>query len=334
MGVSKNLTVAIYGKGGAGKSFLTSMIAKELTARNKRVLQMGCDPKHDSVVTHFGGALIPTVLGTWAKFDAEGRAEDLAPEDVMFKGGGVYCMELGGPESARGCGGRGITFGFQMLEKWGLSEWNFHYMLLDFLGDVVCGGFGTPIARSMADKLIIVCSNESQSMYAANNIASAVRYFANNGGRTKCLGLFVNKDDGSGKAERMAEWLGIPVLAKLPLIPQDEVMPGGVPHPLISKAVNSIIDSIDTREATVPNAVDFVEFLMSLSGDARKMEGTAVTADELWTLGDGEDPLAGLPNGGALDHRYLESEHDAHELLVPTIVSVGGGAVPAGAWES
>jgi chlorophyllide a reductase subunit X len=334
MGVSKNLTVAIYGKGGAGKSFVTSMIAKELTARNKRVLQMGCDPKHDSVVTHFGGALIPTVLGTWAKFDAEGRAEDLAPEDVMFKGGGVYCMELGGPESARGCGGRGITFGFQMLEKWGLSEWNFHYMLLDFLGDVVCGGFGTPIARSMADKLIIVCSNESQSMYAANNIASAVRYFANNGGRTKCLGLFVNKDDGSGKAERMAEWLGIPVLAKLPLIPQDEVMPGGVPHPLISKAVNSIIDSIDTREATVPNAVDFVEFLMSLSGDARKMEGTAVTADELWTLGDGEDPLAGLPNGGALDHRYLESEHDAHELLVPTIVSVGGGAVPAGAWES
>ena len=146
---------------------------------------MGCDPKHDSVVTHFGGALIPTVLGTWAKFDAEGRADELAPEDVMFKGNGVYCMELGGPESARGCGGRGITFGFQMLEKWGLSEWNFHYMLLDFLGDVVCGGFGTPIARSMADKLIIVCSNEGQSMYAANNIASAARYFANNGGRTK-----------------------------------------------------------------------------------------------------------------------------------------------------
>jgi chlorophyllide reductase iron protein subunit X len=334
MGVSKNLTVAIYGKGGAGKSFLTSMIARELTAREKRVLQMGCDPKHDSVVTHFGGALIPTVLGTWAKFDAEGKADELAPEDVMFKGGGVYCMELGGPESARGCGGRGITFGFQMLEKWGLSEWNFHYMLLDFLGDVVCGGFGTPIARSMADKLIIVCSNESQSMYAANNIASAVRYFANNGGRTKCLGLFVNKDDGSGKAERMAEWLGIPVLAKLPLIPQDEVMPSGIPHPSIRKAVDAVIEAIDTREAVVPNQVDFVDFLMSLTGDARKMEGTAVTADELWTLGDGEDPLAGLPNGGAPDHRYLQSEDDGHGLLVPTIVSVGGGAVPAGAWES
>jgi chlorophyllide reductase iron protein subunit X len=333
MGVSKNLTVAIYGKGGAGKSFLTSMIAKKLTKRDRRVLQMGCDPKHDSVVTHFGGALIPTVLGTWAKFDAEGRAEELAPEDVMFKGEGVYCMELGGPESARGCGGRGITFGFQMLEKWGLSEWNFDYMLLDFLGDVVCGGFGTPIARSMADKLIIVCSNESQSMYAANNIASAVRYFANNGGRTKCLGLFVNKDDGTGKAERMAEWLGIPVLANLPLIAQDLVMPGGVPHPAILEAVDAVIDAIDTRDAVVPNQVDFVEFMMSLSGDVRKMEGTAVTADELWTLEE-RNPLTNLPNGGAPDHRYLQSEDDAHNLLVPSIVSVGGGAVPAGAWES
>ncbi len=333
MGVAKNLTVAIYGKGGAGKSFLTSMIARELTKREKRVLQMGCDPKHDSVVTHFGGALIPTVLGTWAKFEAEGKGEELQPENVMFKGEGVYCMELGGPESARGCGGRGITFGFQLLEKWGLSEWNFHYMLLDFLGNVVCGGFGTPIARSMADKLIIVCSNEGQSMYAANNIASAVRYFANNGGRTKCLGLFVNKDDGSGKADAMARWLGIPVIAKLPLIPQDQVMIDGVPNEAIQRAVNDVIAAIDTREALVPNQVDFVEFMMSLQGNASKMEGTAVTADELWSLGE-NDPLANLPNGGLPDHRYFESEDDADRLMGPTIISVGGGAVPAGAWES
>jgi len=335
MGVSKNLTVAIYGKGGAGKSFLTSMIAKELTERGKRVLQMGCDPKHDSVVTHFGGALIPTVLGTWAKFDAEGRAEELAPEDVMFKGNGVYCMELGGPESARGCGGRGITFGFQMLEKWGLSEWNFNYMLLDFLGDVVCGGFGTPIARSMADKLIIVCSNEGQSMYAANNIASAARYFANNGGRTRCLGLFVNKDDGSGKADRLAEALGIPVLGHLPLLPQDETYVDGVMHPLVRAAVDRVIAAIDTQEAVVPNQVDFVDFMMMLMGNASKMEGTAVTSEELWSLGgDEDDPLRGLPNGGLPDHRYLESEDDATRLIGPTIISVGGGAVPAGAWES
>jgi hypothetical protein len=173
-------------------------------------------------------------------------------------------------------------------------------------------------------------------MYAANNIASAARYFANNGGRTKTLGLFVNKDDGSGKAERMAQELGIPVLAKLPLLPQDEVMVDGVPHPLISAAVNDVIAAMDTREALVPNQVDFVEFMMALHGNASKMEGTAVTADELWTLGDTDplpDPLAGLPNGGRPDHRYFESEDDAERAIGPTIISVGGGAVPAGAWE-
>ncbi len=332
MGVSKNSTVAFYGKGGAGKSFLTSMTARTLTGRSKKVLQMGCDPKHDSVVTHFGGAFIPTVLGTWAQFQKDGRDEELAPEDIIFKGDGVYCIELGGPESARGCGGRGITFGFQLLEKWGLSEWNFDYMLLDFLGDVVCGGFGTPIARSMADKLVIVCSNEGQSMYAANNIASAVRYFADQGGKTRLLGLFVNKDDGSGKAARLAEFLGVPVLASLPVIPQQEIAAFGADHPLVQAAIDEVIEAIDTMPASYPKPVDFHEFMCALSGNAATMDGTAVTADELWNLPEVE-ALAGIPNGGRPDHRYLESEDDATKALVPTVLSVGGGAVPAGAWE-
>jgi chlorophyllide a reductase subunit X len=331
MGVSKNTTVAVYGKGGAGKSFITSMTAKTLTNRNNRVLQMGCDPKHDSVVTHFGGALIPTVLGTWAQYEKDGKGEDLAPENVIFKGDGVYCIELGGPESARGCGGRGITFGFQLLEKWGLSEWNFDYMLLDFLGDVVCGGFGTPIARSMADKLIIVCSDEGQSLYAANNIASAVRYFAENGGRTRCLGLFINKSDGSGRGQELAKWLGVPVLAEMPVLLQTDVAAMGEEHPLVKGAVDKIITAIDTAPTFVPNKVDFVEFMMSLLGNASTREGTAVTADELWSLP--ENPLKGIPNGGAIDHRYLEADGDGEKILMPTVVSVGGGAVPAGAWE-
>jgi chlorophyllide reductase iron protein subunit X len=328
MGVSKNSTVAFYGKGGAGKSFLTSMVARTLTERSHKVLQMGCDPKHDSVVTHFGGAFIPTVLGTWAEFQKDGRDEELAPEHIIFKGDGVYCIELGGPESARGCGGRGITFGFQLLEKWGLSEWNFNYMLLDFLGDVVCGGFGTPIARSMADKLVIVCSNEGQSMYAANNIASAVRYFAEQGGKTRLLGLFVNKDDGSGKAARLAEFLGVPVLASLPVIPQTELARDGSLHPLVAVAVDKVIDAIDHREAMFPNKVDFHDFMCALSGNAATMEGTAVSADELWSLPE----LEKLPNNGAFDHRYIESEDDAEKLLVPTVVSAGGFAVPSADW--
>jgi chlorophyllide a reductase subunit X len=334
MGVSKNSTVAFYGKGGAGKSFLTSMVARTLTERGKRVLQMGCDPKHDSVVTHFGGAFIPTVLGTWASFQNDGRDDELAPEHIIFKGQGVYCIELGGPESARGCGGRGITFGFGLLEKWGLSEWNFNYMLLDFLGDVVCGGFGTPIARSMADKLIIVCSNEGQSMYAANNIASAVRYFAEQGGKTRLLGLFVNKDDGSGKAARLAEFLGVPVLASLPVIPQNELGADAYAHPKVSAAVEAVIDAIDNKEAHFPNRVDFHEFMCALSGNAATMDGTAVSSDELWSLPELTPSLtlAGIPNDGAFDHRYIEAESDAEKLLVPTVVSAGGFAVPAADW--
>lgn len=332
MGVSKNSTVAFYGKGGAGKSFLTSMVARTLTERGKRVLQMGCDPKHDSVVTHFGGAFIPTVLGTWAQFQKEGRDDDLAPEHIIFKGDGVYCIELGGPESARGCGGRGITFGFQLLEKWGLSEWNFNYMLLDFLGDVVCGGFGTPIARSMADKLIVVCSNEGQSMYAANNIVSAVRYFADQGGKTRVLGLFVNKDDGSGKAARLAEFLDVPVLASLPVIPQAELAKDPAQHPLVAAAVEKVIGAIDHLDASYPNRVDFHDFMCALSGNAATMEGTAVSSDELWSLPDIEPELAAIPNDGAFDHRYIEAESDAEKLLVPTVVSAGGFAVPSADW--
>ena len=332
MGVSKNSTVAFYGKGGAGKSFLTSMVARTLTERSKRVLQMGCDPKHDSVITHFGGAFIPTVLGTWAEFQKDGRDDELAPEHIIFKGNGVYCIELGGPESARGCGGRGITFGFQLLEKWGLSEWNFNYMLLDFLGDVVCGGFGTPIARSMADKLVIVCSNEGQSMYAANNIASAVRYFAEQGGKTRLLGLFVNKDDGSGKAARLAEFLCVPVLASLPVIPQRELVSDAYAHPLVAAAVEAVIDAIDNKPAHFPNRVDFHEFMCALSGNAATMDGTAVSADELWSLPDVEPLLKNIPNGGAFDRRYIEAEADAEKLLVPTVVSAGGFAVPSADW--
>ena len=332
MGVSKNSTVAFYGKGGAGKSFLTSMVARTLTERGPRVLQMGCDPKHDSVITHFGGAFIPTVLGTWARFQKDGREEELAPEHIIFKGDGVYCIELGGPESARGCGGRGITFGFGLLEKWGLSEWNFNYMLLDFLGDVVCGGFGTPIARSMADKLVIVCSNEGQSMYAANNIASAVKYFADQGGKTRLLGLFVNKDDGSGKAARLAEFLGVPVLASLPVIAQDDLAEQGSRHALVAAAVDKVIHAIDNEPAHYPKQVDFHDFMVALSGNAAKMEGTAVDADELWSLPDVEPAFASVPNGGAPDHRYLESEDDAEKLLVPTVVSAGGFAVPSADW--
>jgi chlorophyllide a reductase subunit X len=125
-------------------------------------------------------------------------------------------MELGGPEVGRGCGGRGIIHGFELLEKLGFHDWGFDYVLLDFLGDVVCGGFGLPIARDMCQKVIVVGSNDLQSLYVANNVCSAVEYFRKLGGNVGVAGMVINKDDGTGEAAAFADSVGIPVLASIP----------------------------------------------------------------------------------------------------------------------
>jgi chlorophyllide a reductase subunit X len=135
---------------------------------------------------------------------------------VCFKRDGVYAMELGGPEVGRGCGGRGIIHGFELLEKLGFHEWGFDYVLLDFLGDVVCGGFGLPIARDMCQKVIVVASNDLQSLYVANNVCSAVEYFRKLGGNVGVAGMVINRDDGTGEAMNFAEAVGIPVLSVIP----------------------------------------------------------------------------------------------------------------------
>jgi chlorophyllide a reductase subunit X len=125
-------------------------------------------------------------------------------------------MELGGPEVGRGCGGRGIIHGFETLEKLGFHDWGFDFVLLDFLGDVVCGGFGLPIARDMCQKVIVVASNDLQSLYVANNVCSAVEYFRKLGGNVGVAGVVINKDDGTGEAQAFAKAAGIPVLAAIP----------------------------------------------------------------------------------------------------------------------
>jgi chlorophyllide a reductase subunit X len=116
----------------------------------------------------------------------------------------------------RGCGGRGIIHGFELLEKLGFHDWGFDYVLLDFLGDVVCGGFGLPIARDMCQKVIVVGSNDLQSLYVANNVCSAVEYFRKLGGNVGVAGMLINKDDGTGEAQAFADAVGIPVLAAIP----------------------------------------------------------------------------------------------------------------------
>ncbi len=206
--------IAIYGKGGIGKSFSLANLSYMMAQQGKRVLLIGCDPKSDTTSLLFGGRACPTIIETSAKKKLSG--EEVQIGDVCFKRDGVFAMELGGPEVGRGCGGRGIIHGFELLEKLGFHEWGFDYVLLDFLGDVVCGGFGLPIARDMCQKVIVVGSNDLQSLYVANNVCSAVEYFRKLGGNVGVAGMLINKDDGTGEAQAFCDAVGIPVLAAIP----------------------------------------------------------------------------------------------------------------------
>jgi 3,8-divinyl chlorophyllide a/chlorophyllide a reductase subunit X len=204
----KTQIIAIYGKGGIGKSFTLANLSHMMAEMGKRVLLIGCDPKSDTTSLLFGGKACPTIIETSTRKKLAG--EEVKIGDVCFKRGGVFAMELGGPEVGRGCGGRGIIHGFELLEKLGFHDWDFDYVLLDFLGDVVCGGFGLPIARDMAQKVIIVASNDLQSLYVANNVCSAVEYFRKLGGNVGVAGLVINKDDGTGEAAAFAKAVDIP----------------------------------------------------------------------------------------------------------------------------
>jgi len=239
--------IAIYGKGGIGKSFTLANLSYMLAQRGLKVLLLGCDPKSDTTTLLFGGRACPTIIETSASKKAAG--EQVRIGDVCFKRDGVFAMELGGPEVGRGCGGRGIIHGFELLERLGFHDWDFDYVLLDFLGDVVCGGFGLPIARDLCQKVVVVGSNDLQSLYVANNVCSAVEYFRRLGGNVGVAGMVINKDDGTGEAQRFATAVGIPVLASIPA--HDEIRrlsasyqivgkPGGTWAPLFEQLADNL----------------------------------------------------------------------------------------------
>jgi chlorophyllide a reductase subunit X len=242
--------IAIYGKGGIGKSFALANLSYMMAQQGKRVLLIGCDPKSDTTSLLFGGRACPTIIETSARKKQAG--EQVKIGDVCFKRDGVFAMELGGPEVGRGCGGRGIIHGFELLEKLGFHEWGFDYVLLDFLGDVVCGGFGLPIARDMCQKVIVVGSNDLQSLYVANNVCSAVDYFRNLGGNVGVAGMVVNKDDGTGEAAAFAEAVGIPVLAAIPA--HDDIRRKSANYEIVGRPGESWAPLFETLAAAVAEA--------------------------------------------------------------------------------
>ena len=268
---SETQIIAIYGKGGIGKSFTLANLSYMMSQQGKRVLLIGCDPKSDTTSLLFGGRACPTIIETSAQKKQEGVPVEIG--DVCFKRDGVFAMELGGPEVGRGCGGRGIIHGFELLEKLGFHEWGFDYVLLDFLGDVVCGGFGLPIARDMCQKVIVVGSNDLQSLYVANNVCSAVQYFRKLGGNVGVAGLVVNKDDGTGEAQAFAEAAGIPVLAAIPA--DDDIRRKSASYEIIGREGSSwapLFEELATGVAeappVLPSPLDQDGLLGLFKGDA------------------------------------------------------------------
>ena len=272
----KTQIIAIYGKGGIGKSFTLANLSHMMAEQGKRVLLIGCDPKSDTTSLLFGGKACPTIIETSTRKKLAG--EEVKIGDVCFKRGGVFAMELGGPEVGRGCGGRGIIHGFELLEKLGFHDWDFDYVLLDFLGDVVCGGFGLPIARDMAQKVILVASNDLQSLYVANNVCSAVEYFRKLGGNVGVAGLVINKDDGSGEAQAFAEAVQIPILASIPQ--NDDLRKKSANYQIVGTAQSewgALFAALGDNVASAP-----------------PMRPTALTQDQLLDLFDGSDTGAGV----------------------------------------
>ena len=186
--------IAIYGKGGIGKSTISANLCMALWEQGLKVMQVGCDPKRDSTRSLTQGQLIPTVLETYREHLRMGRDEyAIALEDIVFEGHqGIYCVESGGPEPGIGCAGRGVLTAINILRDLkAFDTYGVDVVVYDVLGDVVCGGFAQPIREGYAREIYLLCSGAFMSIYAANNIAKAVRRLSRRG-ETGLAGVICN----------------------------------------------------------------------------------------------------------------------------------------------
>ncbi|MFW6371562.1 MAG: nitrogenase iron protein [Bacteroidota bacterium] len=208
--------IAIYGKGGIGKSTTTQNTVAGLAEMGKKVMVVGCDPKADSTRLLLGGLAQKTVLDTLRE-----EGEDVELEDIMKIGyGNTSCTESGGPEPGVGCAGRGIITSINMLEQLGAydEDKDLDYAFYDVLGDVVCGGFAMPIRDGKAQEIYIVVSGEMMAMYAANNICKGIVKFAEAGG-VRLGGLICNSrkvDNEAAMIEELAKRLGTQMIHFVP----------------------------------------------------------------------------------------------------------------------
>jgi nitrogenase iron protein NifH len=194
--------IALYGKGGIGKSTTSANLSAALSMQGFDVLQIGCDPKRDSTRMLMHGSFIPTVMD----LVREHGDTDLTREDIVHRGfNGIRCVEAGGPEPGVGCAGRGIIATFQLLEKFGALSGD--VIVYDVLGDVVCGGFAMPMREGYAQEVYLVTSGEIMSLYAANNICKAIRRLSQRSKSTcRLAGVICNAKNMPGEGELVGEF--------------------------------------------------------------------------------------------------------------------------------
>ncbi|MBS7525973.1 nitrogenase iron protein [Fusibacter paucivorans] len=211
--------VAIYGKGGIGKSTTTQNLTAALGEMGKKIMIVGCDPKADSTRLILGGLAQQTVLDTLRE-----EGDDIELDAVLKEGfANIKCVESGGPEPGVGCAGRGIITSISLLEQLGAYEDNLDYVFYDVLGDVVCGGFAMPIREGKAEEVYIVASGEMMAMYAANNICKGIQKYAATG-KTRLGGIICNSrkvDNEYNMIKAFAEELGSQMIH---FVPRDNVV--------------------------------------------------------------------------------------------------------------
>jgi Ni-sirohydrochlorin a,c-diamide reductive cyclase subunit CfbC len=264
--MSKTKRIAIYGKGGIGKSTIVSNIAAAYS-KDHQVLVIGCDPKADTTRT-LVGKRIPTIL------DTVRDKKETSSENVLFKGyGGVRCVESGGPEPGVGCAGRGVIVAINLLEKLGIFSDDLDVIIYDVLGDVVCGGFAVPLREDFADEVYIVTSGEYMALYAANNICKGIKKLKSRFGGfiCNCRGIENEVDIVAEFAEKVGSRI-VGIIPRSQLVQKSEIeaktvvqkFPDSEQAQLYRKLAESIYQN---QEFVIPQPFDadeFEEFFMHI----------------------------------------------------------------------
>jgi len=209
--------IALYGKGGIGKSTISSNLTAALTYMNIKPAQIGCDPKADSVNTLMNGKFIETISDITREF---GNSEETI-QKAIYKGfNNILCMESGGPIPGQGCAGRGVLVALDLIRQYKIFEQNnINFAVYDVLGDIVCGGFAQPIRHGFAEEVYIVTSGEYMALYAANNIAFSIKQFAEQGLKVRVGGIIGNLRNTPNEEEiieNFAKKLKLPVIQMIP----------------------------------------------------------------------------------------------------------------------